>query len=642
MMTDGAEPAEKLEFDSRFYIQGAKSAIESTVQILEEAISNEDEAIARRAERDDTDDRGRITVAYDPEQMMLTIAGDGNGMTTETIRARLKVVGASPQEGSKRGFFHRGIREVFLAMGGGQVSSIGMTDDGRQVLSVAAFGAEPEMQILTEDVEPTSEQREGLGLEGTGTSVRVPVARFAQKKPASFEFPALERQIRDCVGLRPVLTDPEREVILRYADAPPKRLVFEYPDGEDLVTLREVEVGGLKGTLWAGLASKQIKRSPKRSRIGGLLIRGDRAAYEVSVGERVASQPAMGRVYGEIRIDGIEDLQRAADNESQLIYKADRSGLNSEHPLVEEIATLIDDTLSPLIAELDAKETKSAATPDMRRELQKLARVINEAVAGSTPTGFEDAGGERVEESETSGDPPPPPEPPEEFVRDLDQPIDFPMTRVFVLAGQTRKVQVWFDSTEIAEGTTISLGFSADDVLSVATLSTETVPAPASDGIAQVALTLKGGNSEGRREVVVQAAGHEATLPVHVRFPRASGFISQIVTKDIDWEAGSAFWNPSTGVVDVFIGRPEFNDAAERAHRAGAKEAWKHPEYRQLIVESVREAALWEAAQRNAEIEWDEMSAEERGGRDSFHKQVQFEFQALDYLLRAKLLKAFA
>lgn len=643
MSIDAAPPAEKLVFDSRYFIQTAKGAIESLIQILEEAISNEDEAIARRARRDGTEDKGQIRIAYDPETMFLTVRGDGSGMTAAQMRERLKVVGASPQEGSKRGFFHRGIREVFLAMGGGEVTSIGRAEDGREVLSVAQFGDGPEMQFELEDAEPTAAQRQHLGLVGTGTAVRIPMSRFAVKKAASFTHPALRRQIVSCVGVRPVLRDPNREVLFEYADTPAQRLAFEYPQGEDLIPATEVEVDGHRGTLWVGLADKQIKRSPsRRARTDGILIRGERAAYEVTLGDRIAGDPVMGRIFGELRVDDIEAIQRAADDDSQLIYKPDRSGLNHEHPMVEAVMALVDDTLEPLIAELDAKETKSAATPDMRRELQKLARAINEVVDAAIPTGPEDSEGGTVKEAEKSNDPPQSPEPAPEIVRELNQPVDFPMTRVFVLAGKSRTVEVWFDAAAIAEGTPITLGFTPDEVVTAATLSSQSVPAPADDGVSQGMLTVKAGDSEGRHELLVRAGGHEAILPVHVRFPRASGFISQIVPRDIDWEAGSAIFYPSSGIVEVFVGRPEFQDAAARARRSGVKEPGKDPAYRQLMVESVREAALMEAAKRRAEVEWDEMSHEERGNRDSFLKAVLFEYQALDYQLRGKLLQVFA
>jgi hypothetical protein len=177
-------------------------------------------------------------------------------------------------------------------------------------------------------------------------------------------------------------------------------------------------------------------------------------------------------------------------------------------------------------------------------------------------------------------------------------------------------------------------------MITAATLSRGDVPEPGADGVAEVDLTLKAGGVEGRHEVAVSAGGYVAMLPVHVRFLRASGFISQIIPEDIDWEAGSALWDPATGVVRVFVGRPEFTDAAAAAKRDGVEE-WKHPLYRQLVVESVREAALWPAAARRAEVEWDELPQDERQDTNGFYRLVQTSFQELDYLLRSKLLKVF-
>lgn len=134
---------EPLEFEDRYYVQTAKNAIESLSHIVEEAASNEDEAITRRALRDGTADQGRIDFEYDPEKMVLTVTGDGDGMTTEVMRERLGRVGEAPQDGSKRGFFHRGVREVFLAMGGGTFTSIGKLEDGREVLSQIKFDTNP-------------------------------------------------------------------------------------------------------------------------------------------------------------------------------------------------------------------------------------------------------------------------------------------------------------------------------------------------------------------------------------------------------------------------------------------------------------------------------------------------------------------
>lgn len=352
----------------------------------------------------------------------------------------------------------------------------------------------------------------------------------------------------------------------------------------------------------------------------------------------------MSRVFGELRIDDIEAMQREADkqadDESQLIYKTDRSGLNPEHPFVEAIHGFLDSTLTPLIADLDANEVKKTVSPDMRRQLQKLAREINQVLKDAHVEDVDDPGGNPTDDTEPSDDQPEPPTPPPPAPRVVEDGIDFAYDRIFLEAGRSRTVKVWFDSSKIPVGTSISIDSSPDDMITATTLSRTDVPEPGADGVAEVDLTIEAGGVEGRHEVVVSAGGYLATLPVHVRFPRASGFISQIIPEDIDWEAGSALWDPATGVVRVFGGRPEFTDAAAAAKRNEMDE-WKHPLYRQLVVESVREAALWPAAARRAEVEWDELPQDERQDTNGFYRLVQSSFQELDYLLRGKLLKVF-
>jgi len=89
------------------------------------------------------------------------------------------------------------------------------------------------------------------------------------------------------------------------------------------------------------------------------------------------------------------------------------------------------------------------------------------------------------------------------------------------------------------------------------------------------------------------------------------------------------------------VGRPEFKDAADRARRDKVKTPFEHLLYRELVVESVREAALRPAAQRLAEVEWDGLSPEDRADKDAFLNLVPTEYYALDDKLRAALLDAF-
>ncbi len=641
---------EQLDYDARYYIQGAKNAIESLTHIVEELASNEDEAITKRAHRDGGADTGVIAFAYDPDTNDLTVTGDGVGMTSAQISDRLGRVGFKPEGESKRSFFHRGARDVFMAMGGGYVASIGQAPSGEYVYSKAHFDPHRGIALLEADQPVTDEIREELGLpEGTGTSVTVSVRNFARAKPREYEFAQMETQIRDCVGLRVVLTDPNRAVSLKWGDEPPRPLTFTYPDGEDLVVRKDVTIDGQTGSLWAGIADEPLKgRLRNRTRTNGILIRSERAAYEASQGKAIQSHPAMVRVYGELRIDGIEELQRQADSdaddESQLIYKTDRSGLNSEHPFVEAIQGFIDDTLAPLIKDLDASQNHKPVTPDVRRQLQKLAREINQAIndMDTPPVGDSaDPRGTKTDKERFRGDHPEPPDPAKPEPRIIEDGVGFAYDRIFMEVGAMRTVEVWFDSSKIPVGTPATVISTSDDVVSAAVLSRSDVAEPEWDGVSVIDLTIAAGDSEGRHEIVVDAGAFRAVLPVHTRFPRASGWISNIVSVDDDRELGSALRYPLTGVVEVYVGRPEFRDAAVVAERAGIL-PWKHPEYRRLVVESVREAALWPAAQQHAEEALDELSAEERRDPKVIFNSVQFAFQELDYKLRARLHKVFA
>src|SRR5581483_7133950 len=120
---------------------------------------------------------------------------------------------------------------------------------------------------------------------------------------------------------------------------------------------------------------------------------------------------------------------------------------------------------------------------------------------------------------EPSDDQPDPPEPPDPEPRDVEDGIDFAYDRIFLEAGGTRTVKVWFDTAKIPAGTGVHVDSTPDEIVSAATLARLDVPEPGSDDVAEIKLTLKAGGVEGRHEVVVTAGGYTATLPVHVRFP---------------------------------------------------------------------------------------------------------------------------
>lgn len=630
------------EFDQRYFVHTAKNNITSFGHVIAEAVSNADEAISKRNRALGEPDRGSIRVTYDPDSHVLTITDDGVGLSSTELLNRLRRVGETSTSDTRRAFFHRGIREAFMAMGLSTVDSVAVM--GREaVYNRAVFDPLLGMAQEVIDQPVTDDVRRSTGIPDTGTRVTIPLGRLAQPRPQQFTFPKLMEQIESCVQIRAVLQDQDRDVTFQFADATPRRARFRYPQGEDLISERTITIAGLTGTFWARLSEESLGGLGRQSRRYGILIRGQRAAYEVSLGTKLQLAPVHRQLFGELRLDGIEDEQRRADlqadEEAQLIYKADRSGLNHDHPIVAAIDTHLDEVLGPILGAVTSRQRTKTVSENVKRQLNQLAKLINDAV-GLENFGHTKTSAGHVEQDVTEGtDGPTPPDSEAIPERDVDG-LEFSYARVFIRAGKARSVRVWVNATDIPPGTPISVQTDRAPALRAANLSAEVVPQPDISGISQLTLTIVTNEREGRGEVTVLAGGYAATLPIHARFPRATGFIRDIVPVDQDWESGAALYDPQTGLVKVFVGRPEFIELARLANHEKQAE-WQHTPYKLLVVESVREAALRTAAERLAEIAYDELSVEERQDRDAFDHLVTTEYQALDYRLRSLLINAF-
>lgn len=644
-MPDKVLVFEDFQFDQRYYIQNAKASITSVVQVFGEIISNADEAISKRIVVAGGDD-GDIHVYYDSAKVEMRVTDDGIGMDTAAINERLKFVGKESVEGSKRSFFHRGLRDVIMAMGWGDVQSIARVG-GQFVYSHSRLDGRQGVAMVARDDLVTPEARVIVGGEGTGTAVTVPLGRIQKLTPRSLNFSDMLHLFEDCVQVRPVLLDASRRVFLHYDGEPPRRVEFKYPDGEVLVDNAPVRVGGMDATLWVRAAEKPIGgNSSKQRRRSGILVRGERAAYEVTVGDKVRGHPGMSRIYGELRIDGIEELQRKldkeADDESALIYKPDRSGLNEDHPLVIAIGEFVDAKLAPFLVDLADTGSKAKVTTDERRRLMKMAQIINREIRDAGFGGvLDDDGKPKPPDSSngagghggTGGAGTPKP-------RTITSAMEFAVRHVLVLAGATREVDLLIDPTMISVGTPISVTSKTGQIVAAVKLGKEVVPNPDGDGISTVKVSVVAGSSDGRRVLEVAAGGYTAALPVHVRFPRASGFISRIELVNEDIPSSAALYYPFDGRVDVYTGRPEFKQAEAKARKA-KRQPMEDQRFRQLICESVMEAALIHAAQDKALIAMDELSESERKDPRRFHNEVLLEYGDMVYRLRAALIEAY-
>src|SRR6185437_4246394 len=219
----------------------AQAGIDLT-QIVPELATNADAAIAAAGR-----DLGRIQLrigAADPAfvqawrsalrglrlpalrswQYELVCADDGEGVDAEIVDRRLGALGAAPTHEGQRGLFGRGLRDVWLAQGGGRIQGV---RGGRAVESwfLPTDGDEPYVYTHVLDTAATVEVRQQLGIAHDGTRVTVPLAD--RRLPPSGR---LRRLAGDLVQLRPILEDAHRELLLDLPGEPLQLVRYSPPE----------------------------------------------------------------------------------------------------------------------------------------------------------------------------------------------------------------------------------------------------------------------------------------------------------------------------------------------------------------------------------------------------------------------------
>lgn len=370
-------------------------------QIVPELVTNADAAIATGGH-----DRGRIELRFgspDPgfierwsEQMRalrvpaltrwrfeVRCGDDGVGVNAAAVDRRLGALGELPEhDGAQRGLFGRGLRDVWLAQGAGRIEGV---RDGRMVESwfFPAPGDDPYAYLHVQD-QPAPGR-------SAGSVVTVPLA--TERLPADGRLRTLVSQL---VQLRPVLEDPARELMLELPSGQLELVRFPSPEPDpQRPVLFDGEVK-VSGEITAGVTVRRSARalSPgtsRATRLGGLLVRSGRAAHESTFGSH-EGHPGARHLYGEVRCDQLEQLQRQALDRPrpQLVVKVDRSGLNDNHPVVKALYEAIDRVLRPILAE----EEKRAGAHLIRsgQALKARDRVGLRALNDALKTAFDTPG----------------------------------------------------------------------------------------------------------------------------------------------------------------------------------------------------------------------------------------------------------
>jgi hypothetical protein len=643
------------------------------VQILPELVTNADAAIAAAGRG-----HGRIELAVAPpdpafladwrrELRRLRVPAfpvwrhevrctdDGEGVDADVVERRLGALGVVPAHGGQRGLFGRGLRDVWLAQGGGRIQGV---RGGRAVESwfFPARGDDPFAYVHVRDDADVESMRRALGVADSGSRVTVPLP--GARLPVAGR---LRSMVANLVQLRPVLEDPARELSLELPDRPPELVVFSppEPDPERPVLFDdEVDItAGVRARIVVRRAAAAIAHTPQRAvRRGGLLVRSGRAAHEVTLGS-AENLPGARHLYGEVRCEAIEELQRAAldSPRPQLVVKADRSGLNEHHPLVRRLYAAIDEVLRPIVAAEERRAgahlVQAARAVRARDEvgLRELNDALRSAFDAPGSAGFARGATPGARAPATNGGPPeedtshsgPEREPPgaRPAPPASQAPMRFKQLLVRMHPGEQRGVSLIFDPARVAPGTPVTV--LADTGLRLK-LWDELVPVPHSRGWSRLTGTLRARATVrpgSRLTVLAEAGEHSAELEVLIVRHHASGWVREIARKDEDAQV-EAHFDPESGVVTVFEGRPEFRALARAARRAGLpkRRVPEYVPYRMLEVEAAANAVYQWAAERLLERRF---AGERPVEPAEYARAVRFEAQALRHRAHERLMRAF-
>jgi hypothetical protein len=634
-------------------------------QIIPELVTNADAAIAAAGR-----ERGRIQLRIgpaDPDFLQawkvavrslrlpalrswayeLVCSDDGEGVDVVVVDERLGALGIVPEHEGQRGLFGRGLRDVWLAQGGGRIQGV-RGERAVESWFLPAGGDEPYVYAHVLDATVTPAIRRELGIAREGARVTVPLAD--RRLPPTAR---LRRLVADLVQLRPILEDESRELLLDLPGEPLQlvRFAAPEPDPERPVLFDgELELGrGISAHVVVRRAAQPIPLSPARaSRRGGLVVCSGRAAHETTLAG-LEARPGARHLYGEVRCEAIEQLQREAVDmpRPQVVVRVDRSGLNDAHPLVKRLYAGLERILRPIV---DAEERRAGAR--IVRAGKEIAvrdevglRALNDALRAAFDApgqaGFARGGSPTlqppVEEQERRGGVPPPAGP--SALKVVDAAMRFKQSPVRLHPGEQRTISLLFDPARVPPGAAIEL--ATDPGLSLR-LRRREVPEPGPGGWSRVSGVLRAlvsAEPGSQLSVFAEAGGHDAELVVLVVRHRGSGWVREIARKDDDSHIEAAF-EPETGIVTVYEGRREFKALERAARQAGLARSRvrEYVPYRMLEVEVAANAVYWWAAERILERR---VLGERPGDPVEYAAAVRTEAQMLRHRSHDKLMKGF-
>lgn len=625
--------------NARYVRDAAAGAAREFQRALPEIMTNADAAIHR------VRPTGRIWVyIHTVAPQIVQVVDDGIGMNAETMERRLFTLGVNPEDSMERSLFGRGLRDVLMSGRAGEVVSV--ASDGR---FYHALFRTPAGSFLKSIWAPDHDQVADASLrlsyqlpaEGTGTSVRVWL------DPEHSRLPAPDRLyfvVRNLVQCRPIYEDPNRLVYLSIDKGPLQQVTYDAPPVAATLLDEVVGIDGFPAARAHIVVLRSAEEFPltrieRHIRRGGLVIRSGRAAHVASY-FGFEGWEGTRRLLGTVSCDAIDSIQREAINrgESEAIVFSDRSGLNPDHPFTQALNKAVNEKLQPLVeAEEGGKAPTRAMAESVKtrrerglRELNRMAaRILSSMGRGPAGRGKGTSPIPRVRQPEDARDPIKKP------TEALPAPVFFPQPVYFLKPRIKRSIRALIDMEHCPAGSDVEV-ILEDDTAGRATCVAQL---PAAKGpIQSLRIEIVGGDPRARSTLLLRVGTSTAETEVIVQSHRGRGIFSELKPVDQDNPYMQARFNASSGIVEVFTGRPEFASLLRAGERAmGRLFALDYPPYEVKEID----AALAEVYQFLARSDQARLPENQNVGSQVLQARVLARVEELRYEWDAKLMKAF-
>ena len=349
-----------MDYADRFSTQQADQAIKrDVVRALVELVTNSDDSYRRLEKRGQTLD-GRIIVELRRRrtESVIRVIDFAAGMDSQALDRALGIYAEDTSGFTSgepvRGYFGRGVKDAILGLGSGKVSGIVQSQLHSAWLGIRAGRAH-----------------------SNATIVEITVSRQGIRIP---HFDSLRTQLSLFFSLRDILTNPNRNLLLREVD--PRghirrefNVTYEFPLGRE-IKRESLNVPNFNAPCAIVLYRADVPLNTPREAgsiaQAGLLIKSENAIFDNNLFKFDGDVHAQ-RFFGSVSCAYLDELLRA----NEPILLATRDGLDRSHSFVKELFRTCEDFLEPFVQE----EARRARTEEHRVQNERLRQKLSSALS---------------------------------------------------------------------------------------------------------------------------------------------------------------------------------------------------------------------------------------------------------------------